>query len=45
MNTSDNLRRFIAQVDTLKPGAKMPAFGMLPPQELDAIVHYLAGLK
>jgi hypothetical protein len=29
----------------VKPGALMPKFGMLPPEELRALAEYLEGLK
>lgn len=44
-NTPENLRRFVAEVDRLKPGARMPGFRMLPAGELDAIVAYLGRLR
>ena len=31
--------------DTVKPGAHMPAFGMLPAHELQALAAYLEGLQ
>lgn len=39
------LRRWIAAADTIKPGVRMPSFGMLPAADLDAIVAYLASLE
>jgi cytochrome c oxidase subunit 2 len=39
------LRRWLAEAETIKPGSKMPSFGMLPPDQLDAIVAYLGGLE
>ncbi|MFU0505180.1 cytochrome c oxidase subunit II [Pseudaminobacter sp. NGMCC 1.201702] len=44
-NTQVAIARFIAGPEEIKPGVKMPAFGMLPPQEIDAIAAYLKGLK
>lgn len=44
-NTPGNRRRFVADVEALKPGARMPSFGMLPPAELDAILAFLGSLK
>lgn len=39
------IARFIAEPDKIKPGIQMPAFGMLPQHDIDAIAVYLAGLK
>ena len=44
-NTPENLKRFVAEVDRLKPGARMPGFRMLPADELEAIVAYLGTLR
>lgn len=44
-NDQPSLRRFIAETGTVKPGSKMPAFGMLPDDHLDAIAAYLGSLK
>ena len=44
-NQPDAFRRWIARTETLKPGVHMPAFGMLPPEELDALAAYLEGLE
>lgn len=44
-NTPENLKRFVAEIDCLKPGARMPGFRMLPADELDAIVAYLGTLR
>lgn len=44
-NDEETIARFIAGPDVVKPGSKMPAFGMLPDGELRAIAAYLAGLK
>jgi cytochrome c oxidase subunit 2 len=35
------LRRFIARTGEIKPSAHMPAFGMLPARDLDALAAYL----
>jgi len=43
-NTRDNLRRWIADPQSVKPGCLMPAFG-LGDSELDRIVDYLATLR
>lgn len=39
------LRRFIARTDELKPAVHMPAFGMLPAPDLNALAVYLKGLE
>lgn len=44
-NDEASLKRFIAETTAVKPGSKMPAFGMLPDDHLDAIVAYLGGLR
>jgi cytochrome c oxidase subunit 2 len=44
-NEPDALRRLIAEMETVKPGSKMPSFGMLPDEHLDAITAYLGGLE
>ncbi len=41
----DNLRRWIADPQKIKPGALMPAFGDLGGQNLDLITDYLMTLK
>ena len=41
----DAFLRFISQTDAVKPGVHMPAFGMLPPDDLRALAAYLEGLK
>ncbi len=43
--SADAFQRFIARTDTIKPGALMPAFGMLPPGDLRALAAYLDALK
>jgi cytochrome c oxidase subunit 2 len=43
-NTEDNLRRWVADPQKLKPGCLMPAFG-LSGQQVDQIVRYLRTLK
>jgi cytochrome c oxidase subunit 2 len=37
--------RWLAHVDNVKPGALMPAFGMLPLEDLQALAAYLDGLE
>lgn len=44
-NTQEAIARFIAEPDVIKPGAKMPAFDMLPSDEIQAIAAYLKGLE
>jgi cytochrome c oxidase subunit 2 len=43
-NTRDNLRRWVADPQSIKPGCLMPAFG-LDERELDRIVDYLTTLR
>ena len=38
-------RRWIAETAELKPGVHMPAFGALPPDDLEALAVYLEGLQ
>ena len=42
--TEDNLRRWIRNPDSVKPGSKMPAM-QLTPDELDAVTAYLLSLE
>jgi len=44
-NTKENVARFIRDPAAWKPGAKMPAFDMLPSKDIAAISDYLVGLK
>jgi cytochrome c oxidase subunit 2 len=44
-NDTTSFRRWLTGVDELKPGAHMPAFGMLPGDALDALAAYLEGLQ
>jgi cytochrome c oxidase subunit 2 len=37
--------RWVARPGELKPGARMPAFGMLPPDDLRALAAFLEGLR
>jgi cytochrome c oxidase subunit 2 len=41
----DHFRRWIARPESVKPGVLMPAFAMLPPEELDPLAAYLDGLE
>lgn len=43
--TAEDLTNWIRHTQELKPGARMPAFGMLPVSETNAIVDYLVTLK
>lgn len=44
-NTPANRRRFVSETEKLKPGVRMPAFGALEPDQLDAIDAYLGSLR
>ena len=44
-NTLEAMRSWIARPGELKPGTHMPAFSMLPDEELDAIAAYLVALE
>lgn len=44
-NTEADIARFIAEPDRIKPGSGMPAFAMLPPEELRQIARWLKGLR
>jgi cytochrome c oxidase subunit 2 len=44
-NEPDAFHRWVALTQDVKPGALMPKFGMLPPEELRALADYLEGLK
>jgi cytochrome c oxidase subunit 2 len=43
-NTEKELRRWIANPDSIKPGSKMPAMG-LDGQQLDAVTAYMVSLR
>jgi cytochrome c oxidase subunit II len=43
-NTPANLRRWIRDPNTMKPGSKMPAMGLSDP-ELDAVTQYMETLR
>ena len=43
--SSQNLFAWITRTQELKPGVRMPPFGMLPASETNAIVEYLMTLK
>lgn len=44
-NDADGFARWIGNAPGLKPGAHMPAFGMLPDDDLRALASYLDGLE
>ena len=44
-NEPEAFRRWLAHTDTIKPAVLMPAFGMLPPEDLQALAAYLDGLQ
>jgi cytochrome c oxidase subunit 2 len=44
-NTEQDIARFIAAPDAIKPGVGMPAFGMLPEEDIRAIASYLKALQ
>lgn len=43
-NTRDNMARWISDSQSLKPGSRMPAYRQFSPEELRALVEYLASL-
>jgi cytochrome c oxidase subunit 2 len=44
-NQADDIARWIARPEHIKPGALMPPFAMLPPDQLTAIAAYLRSLQ
>jgi cytochrome c oxidase subunit II len=44
-NDEDAFARWIAQAETIKPGAHMPSFGMLPAEQVQALAAYLEELQ
>lgn len=42
---ADALLRWISRTNDVKPSVHMPAFGMLPPEDLHSLAVYLEGLK
>jgi cytochrome c oxidase subunit II len=44
-NDLESLVRWLAHTERVKPGVHMPAFGMLPSEDLKALAIYLDGLK
>ena len=43
--TAEAMRRWIAETDHVKPGVRMPQFGMLPAEDIALIADYLLGLE
>ena len=43
--SANEFERWIARTEQIKPGVHMPAFGMLPAADLQALAAYLHGLK
>jgi cytochrome c oxidase subunit 2 len=44
-NDIQSLRRWISNPDKIKPSVHMPAFGMLPAEDKEALATYLKGLE
>jgi cytochrome c oxidase subunit 2 len=44
-NDRSAFNRWVTHTKGIKPGAHMPAFGMLPPGEIEALAAYLDGLE
>lgn len=44
-NTFETLVRWIAHTETIKPDVRMPSFGALPEEHIEAIAAYLEGLE
>jgi cytochrome c oxidase subunit 2 len=44
-NTPDNLRAWIRDAQSIKPGVLMPAFLTMSPSDLSALADYLDSLK
>jgi cytochrome c oxidase subunit 2 len=44
-NTCDALVRWIGHTEAVKPGVRMPSFGALPDEHVEAIATYLEGLE
>lgn len=44
-NERDDFLQWVAVTEEVKPGVHMPAFGMLPEEDLEALATYLAGLE
>lgn len=44
-NEPADFARWLAAAEDLKPGVHMPAFGMLPPEDLQALAAYMDGLE
>ncbi|XXM70652.1 cytochrome c oxidase subunit II [Lysinibacillus sphaericus] len=44
-NSDENMKKWIKDPKSLKPGVKMPGFGDLSDEELEALADYLSNLK
>jgi cytochrome c oxidase subunit 2 len=44
-NDPGAFQHWLAHIDNVKPEVLMPAFGMLPPEDLQALAAYLDGLE
>jgi cytochrome c oxidase subunit 2 len=44
-NDPGAFQHWLAHIDNVKPGVLMPVFGMLPPEDLQALAAYLDGLE
>ena len=44
-NTAENVARFIRETEFIKPGARMPSYSMLTPEEARTIADYLGSLQ
>ncbi|MGQ9424491.1 cytochrome c oxidase subunit II [Gilvimarinus sp. F26214L] len=44
-STPESFERWISETEHIKPGVKMPSFGMLPEDQITAIAHYLSELQ
>jgi cytochrome c oxidase subunit 2 len=44
-NTRENLRRWLVDPAGIKPGTNMPSYAMLPADELEALLDFLAELR
>lgn len=44
-NDPDAFRRWLTHTEVIKPDVRMPNFGMLPPEEVQALAAYLEGLE
>lgn len=44
-NDTEAFLRWLVRTETIKPGVHMPAFGMLPSEDLQALAVYLDALQ